>query len=265
MAIWSRLTLATALGSATVACSLTALEGFSGEGAALEDGAAPPEGGNEGGGGVEAAGPTVPFCEELSPKPAYCTDFEDGTIAAPFAAKSTGGGKSELVEPGNASKRAVGFTVGPVSGSGEKACLELRLPAVPNAALVVTVDARVVQVGFADFDVLTVAGEGGDQIGVSIMGSALRLEEDVVVDGSRSELDIETTATIGDAYKRIRLRLERSGDATSATLTVDGVVAASHLSAARALAQIEIQIGDCNIGAASNWHIHVDNVTVSTE
>lgn len=97
-------------------------------------------------------------------------------------------------------------------------------------------------------------------------GGALTWEEDIVDDvdgGPRPEKITPTTTRLLDRYQRVTLAVKRDSGATRATLSVDGVLAATYdADPAAANGVLSIAVGDCQFAAVRNWTIHVDNIVI---
>lgn len=268
LSLVKRWALAASTASLLAACSLGALDGYS-------DGAT----------GVPEAGtdaPSVPdvvatdtstepdanvvdtgaksFCASLAIPARACVDFDDGKI--PFGFASSIGGASVVVgDQGKDGTKGLEIAI-PVNAPDDgKACISVSLPG-PRTALTIELDVRFSSSGTQNYDIINLYSGVDRELGVSVTGTSLQIEEERVGDGG-VELNIPTTAVIKNTYQRLKFVMQVDNDVAHTELFVDGASVGKHDAAAsNANGSTSFQIGDCLLVGSKGWTAHYDNIVV---
>lgn len=249
------------------ACSLGALDGFSGGVAA--DG---PEAGLEGG-AVGDATTDVPtevttdatgesFCQSLPQSARVCADFDDGKLPPGLFTEQAGGGSVELGGEGRDGTRGLA-SVSPSDAATASACAYVAIPGL-RTGIVLEAAFRVETSGTDNFDIVNIYTAGDRELGVSTTGPAMFIEEDYPLGGgTQGERQTPVTAVPNNTWRRLRFVVTTNGSVATAELFVDGASVGTHealLSTATDTTRIEI--GDCRLVGAAGWKVHYDNVVV---
>jgi hypothetical protein len=256
-----------AIACVAAACSLGALDGFSGGTTGVTDAGSEPSAetdtstGDTGGGATDSAtdGGAKTFCASLTDPALLCVDFEDG-LPLGFQTKAVSS-TANVDGQGKDGTKGLTVTVPSNAPTSAEACVHIALPG-PRTKLVVEADVRFSVVGSANFDILNLYSGTDRELGVSVTSTALQIEEERAIDGG-IELTTAATAMVKNTFQRLRFVVTTDGDAARAELLVDGNSVATHNAiATNANGALTLQIGDCTLVGAKGWTAHYDNVVV---
>lgn len=249
--------------SFVAACSLGALDGFSGGTDAADGGveAAPQDSGSNpaeasAADAGDASGGAKSFCETLTTPSRACLDFEDGAV--PFGFSRIGNDTSAAIEDGG--KTGKGFRSTVPAGGSNGSCLVASF-AGPRTGLTLEADVRFAAVGTGNYDILNLDGTGGRELGISATGTTIYVEEDFDTTGGGHLKP--TTAQARTTFQPFRFAMKVVGTVAETELFVDGVSVLKHSAAAEAMnGTVELNVGDCEPTNIASWEAVFDNVVV---
>jgi hypothetical protein len=250
-----------ACGAGLVACSLGALDGFSG---GTEPGA--PDAAPEGGPIVTDAATegTTPkrFCESLAQPATACADFDDAKRPPSFLEEQTGGGTIAFGGEGKDGTPGFASIVPSTAAADASACILVAV-AGPRRALVVEADFRVETFGTENYEILNVDTESNRELGVSMTGTTMFIEEDYPTAGDQGERETQLMSVAKNTWQRLRFVLEAADGVARTELFVDGVSVGKHQGNVSTVTDsTKIELGDCQTVGADGWTVHYDNVVV---
>lgn len=238
------------------ACSLGALDGYSG-------GAEPsnPEAGPTTDATTETT--TSPsFCRSLAQPATVCADFDDGRMPPNFQNEQTGGGSIAFGGEGKDGTPGVASIVPSTAAADSSACIFVPV-AGPRTALVVEVDFRVEELGSENYELLNVDTESDRELGVSMTGTTMFIEEDYPTAGTQGERETQLSSVVKNTWQRLRFVLNTTAGVAETELFVDGVSAGKHQGNLTTVTdKTKIELGDCQTVGADGWKVHFDNLVV---
>jgi hypothetical protein len=252
------------------ACSLGALDGFSGGAAdgpdaasdatALVDSSTSDTSSGADGSGDSGA---KSFCGSLAQPARACVDFDDGTMPLGFTQDMDNGGSVDFVAGGGKDGTG-GFVAAssPSAGNSASACIAVILSG-PRKSIVVEADFRVDDFGTDNLELLNFDSGGVGELGVSMTGTKLLIEEDYYVDGGEQFRQTATSAVAKNTWQRVRFSVTTAAAIASVEMFVDGISVGTHKAdGAIVTGTTRFEIGDCELVGAQGWTVHYDNVVV---
>lgn len=252
-----------------VACSLGALDGFSGgpndaldaapdtnvasETSTEDSGGGGPDGATD----ADAAAKT--FCASLTDPVLLCVDFENG-LPLGFKTKEISS-TAKVDDQGKDGTK--GFTVDVPANAPQsaEACTSITLPG-PRTKLVVEADVRFSAAGTTNYDVLNLYTGNNQELGISVTGTTFFIEEERAADGG-SELTTASTGSAKNTFQRLRFVATVDAQVAHTELFIDGVSVAKHDAlASNVNGAVQFQIGDCSLVGAKGWTANYDNVVL---
>jgi hypothetical protein len=265
------ITLLGTIAGCLAACSLGALDGFSGgtdgadaggdSGTSTTDATSTADAPAPGDAGGDAVAKR--FCETVTATPRVCVDFDDDLLPLGFT-KEEGNGGSAVVGPAQG-KDGTGGLVSALTATATgdaHACILVSLPG-PRQSLVLETDFRVETFGSSNLEILNLDTASDRELGISMTGSALRIEEDYPADGGEAQRETSTGAIAKNTWQRLRFVMTANGSTASTQLFVDGISVGTHTAAASTMMDTtKFEVGDCAPVGAKGWTVHLDNVVV---
>lgn len=256
-------------GGLLAACSLGAFDGYSNgapDGPDAGDAAVPDVASNLDTGAVTDSsgsdGGAKRFCESLVPAPRTCADFDEGKLPLGFEEEELSGGTVSLDMSG---KDGTGGLVSIVSPSADDAhaCIVIPLPG-PRTGVTVEADFRVEVLGSLNYDILNFDSTADRELGVSMTGTSIHIEEDVPTDGGESEHSTVVSGSVKDTWQRLRFVVTVDGATATGELFIDGISAGklTGVNPATMTGSTRFEVGDCSLGGANGWTVHLDNVVL---
>lgn len=253
------------------ACSLGALDGFSGGATGAPDAAVDSPAGatdattdtSSGGtdGSVADTG-AKSFCASLATPARACLDFDDGKLPLGFMKEADNGGSADFVAAG---KDGTGGLVSVSSSNATdaaSACIHMTL-AGPRKSLVLEADFRVEVAGTQNLEILNLDTAVSRELGVSMTGTKIFIEEDSPTDAGEVSRTTPTTAVGKSSWQRVRLVITIAGAAADVELFVDGISVGTHKAEGlTAAGTTKFEVGDCSLVGAQGWTVYYDNVVV---
>jgi hypothetical protein len=252
-----------AIGGCAVACSLAGFDDFSGgatdpaDAAAVDvsDRATSSSSGGEGG-----ADGAVTFCSTVTGPVVACLDFEDGRLPLGFAIEQDGA-SGKIDDQGKDGSKGFTSTVGTGTADDASACVAAKL-GTQRTSIVLEADVRFSAAGSGNYDIFTLNTGADRQLGVSVTGTALKIEEEHPDGGN--DVFIATTGSVKETFQRIRFAVQIDGTTAHSEVFVDGVSVGKHDAfGGTASGDTTLEIGDCILAATDGWTVHFDNVVVT--
>jgi hypothetical protein len=214
-----------ALAFATFACSLGALDGFSGGETLATDGGGDAGGRSSSGDATPAAdgsggdaSAATGFCAKLTTPFTSCVDFDDGKLPAMFNPEISGGAEVAVDTGGKDGTSGLVVRVPAGASDNASACISLLVDG-PRTGLVLEADVRFDALGSNNYDVFNF-DDGQPELGISVTGTAFYIEEDAVSDGGEVDLSAKTSATAKSAWQHFRFVVTVSGTVAKTELFV---------------------------------------------
>lgn len=264
-----------ALALAPSACSLTDLDGLSSGGPTADSGPVASDSGTDAftkDGGADADGaPDGPFCKSRTGY-AFCADFDEGTVPAPFdelSLEGTGNSITYDAADSRSAPRSALFTGGhPTDFS--RAGLIWKSKTI-TTEVVVELDVRVIDLGRRPFDIIGFSNGADDDLELEINElGVLQFDIDrILPDGGDAGQVITTTGILDTNWHHVTFRATRSGtDTMNVSVSLDDKVVgtATGTPAKQVLGASTLSIGDSDLEPTSTpWKLRLDNVLVTVK